>query len=258
MAYNEILYAANGPIGYLTLNNPGKINALSVTMIGEVIDTLEGLAVDETVKVLVLRAAGRHFCAGHNLTQMVDGGIKDYKEIFDQCSYMMQLIHKIPQPVIAQVQGIATAAGCQLVAWCDLAVAEEGARFATPGVKIGLFCTTPMTALTRAIGRKAAMEMLLTGRYVSADEAKALGLVNRVVPAENLDAETEALARYIAEASGFVLGIGKQAFYAQIDMPDEGALRYATQTMVMNNTAEDAQSGIKAFLNKETPKWKNR
>jgi len=258
MAYNEILYAANGPIGYLTLNNPGKINALSVTMIGEVIDTLEGLAVDETVKVLVLRAAGRHFCAGHNLTQMVDGGIKDYKEIFDQCSYMMQLIHKIPQPVIAQVQGIATAAGCQLVAWCDLAVAEEGARFATPGVKIGLFCTTPMTALTRAIGRKAAMEMLLTGRYVSADEAKALGLVNRVVPAENLDAETEALARHIAEASGFVLGIGKQAFYAQIDMPDEGALRYATQTMVMNNTAEDAQSGIKGFLNKETPKWKNR
>jgi len=258
MAYDEILYATDGPVGFLTLNNPGKINALSLTMIGEVIDALQKMAADDAIKVLILKAAGKHFCAGHHLAEMVDGGIKDYKGIFDQCSRMMQLIHEIPQPVIAQVQGIATAAGCQLVAWCDLAVAEEGARFATPGVKIGLFCTTPMTALTRAIGRKAAMEMLLTGRYVPAEEAKALGLVNQVVPIEDLDAETEALARQIAEASGFVLGIGKQAFYAQIDMPDDRALRFATQTMVMNNAAEDAQSGIKAFLNKETPKWKNR
>lgn len=258
MAYDEILCGTDGPIGYLTLNNPGKINALSVAMIGEIIDALHAVAADDAVTVLVIKAAGKHFCAGHNLTEMVDGGMRDYKQIFDQCSQMMQLIHDIPQPVIAQVQGIATAAGCQLVAWCDLAVAEEGARFATPGVKIGLFCTTPMIAITRAIGRKAAMEMLLTGRYVSANEAKSLGLVNRVVPAEDLDTETEALARQVAEASSFVLGVGKQAFYAQIDMPDHRALRFATQTMVMNNTAEDAQSGIKAFLNKETPEWKQR
>ena len=258
MAYDEILYATDGPIGYLTLNNPGKINALSVGMVGEIIDALHTVAADDTLSVLVIKAAGKHFCAGHNLTEMVDGGMKDYKQIFDQCSQMMQLIHDIPQPVIAQVQGIATAAGCQLVAWCDLAVAEEGARFATPGVKIGLFCTTPMIAITRAIGRKAAMEMLLTGRYVPASEAKSLGLVNRVVPAGDLDAETEALARQVAAASRFVLGIGKQSFYAQIDMPDHRALRFATQTMVMNNTAEDSQTGIKAFLNKETPNWKNR
>jgi len=258
MAYDEIVYATDGPIGYLTLNNPGKINALSMGMIGEIIDALHTVAADDTVAVLVIKAAGKHFCAGHNLTEMVDGGMKDYKQIFDQCSEMMQLIHDIPQPVIAQVQGIATAAGCQLVAWCDLAVAEEGARFATPGVKIGLFCTTPMIAITRAIGRKAAMEMLLTGRYVPASEAKSLGLVNRVVPAGDLDTETEALARQVAEASSFVLGIGKQAFYAQIDMPDHRALRFATQTMIMNNTAEDAQAGIKAFLNKETPEWKHR
>lgn len=258
MSYNEIVSATDGPIGYLTLNNPRKINALSKAMIGEMIHALQETAADDAVKVLVINAAGKHFCAGHNLTEMVDGGMKEYKEVFDQCSRMMQLIHDIPQPVIAQVQGIATAAGCQLVAWCDLAVAEEGARFATPGVKIGLFCTTPMTAITRAIGRKAAMEMLLTGRYFSAEEAKSLGLVNRVVSPENLAAETDALARQIAEASSFVIGIGKHAFYAQIDMPDDQAVRFATQTMVMNNTAEDAQTGIKSFLNKKTPEWKNR
>jgi len=258
MAYDEIVYATDGPIGYLTLNNPRKINALSKAMIGEMIHALHATATDDTVKVVIINAAGKHFCAGHNLTEMVDGGMKEYKAIFDQCSRMMQLIHDIPQPVIAQVQGIATAAGCQLVAWCDLAVAEEGARFATPGVNIGLFCSTPMTAVTRAIGRKAAMEMLLTGRYVSAEEAKSLGLINRVVAPEELAAETETLARQIAEASSFVLGIGKQAFYGQIDMTDDRALRFATHTMVMNNTAEDAQTGIKAFLNKEAPEWKNR
>jgi enoyl-CoA hydratase/carnithine racemase len=160
--------------------------------------------------------------------------------------------------VIAQVQGIATAAGCQLVAWSDLAVAEEGARFATPGVKIGLFCTTPMTAITRAIGRKAAMEMLLTGRYFSAHEAKQLGLVNRVVPLDMLAAETEKLAAQIAEASRFVLSIGKQGFYAQVDQPDDKAMHFAKHTMTMNLAAEDAQSGIQAFLEKKSPVWKNR
>jgi len=258
MGYQEILYEAEGAVGYLTLNNPSKINALSKKMIAEIIDALTRVAQDESINVLIIRAAGKHFCAGHYLAEMVDGGVKEYKFIFDQCAKMMQMIHEIPQPVIAQVQGIATAAGCQLVAWCDLAVAEEGARFATPGVKIGLFCTTPMIAVTRAIGRKAAMEMLLTGRYFSAQEARELGLINKVVPAENLASETKKFADQIAEASGFVLAIGKQGFYAQVDQPDDAAMHYAKHTITMNLEAEDAQNGIRAFLNKETPVWKNR
>ncbi len=192
------------------------------------------------------------------MAEMIDKGVKEYKFIFDQCSKMMQMIHEIPQPVIAQVQGIASAAGCQLVAWRDLAVAEEGARFATPGVKIGLFCTTPMVAVTRAIGRKAAMEMLLTGRYFPANEARDLGLVNRVVPLKNLEAETDTLALQIADASRFVLAIGKQGFYAQVDQLDSNAMHYAKHTITMNLSAEDAQNGIDAFLNKKTPVWKNR
>ena len=214
MSYEEILYSVKGPVGFLTLNNPAKINALSRTMIAEIIQVLDEVALDESIKVLVIRASGKHFCAGHNLSEMINEGVKEYKFIFDQCSRMMEMIHEIPQPVIAQVQGIATAAGCQLVAWCDLAVAEEGARFATPGVKIGLFCTTPMVAISRAIGRKAALEMLLTGRYYSASEAKELGLINRVVSPEALEKETQDLANQISEASRFTLAIGKQGFYA--------------------------------------------
>ncbi|MFC1858138.1 enoyl-CoA hydratase [Thermodesulfobacteriota bacterium] len=258
MTYEEILFAAKGSVGILTLNNPQKVNALSRQMIREIMAALTAASLDESIKVIIIKAAGHHFCAGHDLGEMVDQGMKEYKAIFDQCARMMQLIHDIPQPVIAQVQGIATAAGCQLVAWCDLAVAEEGARFATPGVKIGLFCTTPMVAITRAVGRKAAMEMLLTGRYVDATEAKALGLINKVVPLTDLDAETELLADQIAEASRFVLSIGKRAFYAQIDQLDGDALNYATHTIALNLLAEDAQNGIKAFLEKKTPEWKNR
>ena len=258
MAYEEILYSAKGPIGRLTLNNPRKVNALSKKMIGEIIHALEEISTDEAIKVLIIRAAGNHFCAGHDLAEMVDVGVKEYKYIFDQCTKMMQMIHEIPQPVIAQVQGIATAAGCQLVAWCDLAVAEEGARFATPGVKIGLFCTTPMVAVTRAIGRKAALEMLLTGRYFPANEAKELGLINRVVSLNDLEAETKALANQIAEASRFVLAIGKQGFYAQADQSDSNAMHYAKHTITMNLGAEDAQGGIEAFLNKVAPVWKDR
>lgn len=258
MAYKEILYTTKGAVGYLTLNNPEKVNALSKRMIGEIIHLLSEVSLDESINVLVIRASGKHFCAGHNLAEMVDGGVKEYKSVFDQCSKMMQMIHEIPQPVVAQVQGIATAAGCQLVAWCDLAVAEEGARFATPGVKIGLFCTTPMVAVARAIGRKAALEMLLTGRYLSAREARDLGLINRVVPLEELASETETLAGQIAEASRFVLAIGKQGFYAQVDQPDAAAMHYAKHTITMNLSAEDAQGGIQAFLKKEMPVWKNR
>lgn len=258
MPYDQILYDTKGSVGYLTLNNPPKNNALSKIMIGEIIHVLGEISEDESIKVLVIRAAGKHFCAGHNLVEMIDEGVKEYKVIFDQCTRMMQMIHEIPQPVVAQVQGIATAAGCQLVAWCDLAVAEEGARFATPGVKIGLFCTTPMVAVSRAIGRKAAMEMLLTGRYYPAKEAKELGLINRVVPLDCLATETETLANQIADASRFVLAIGKQGFYAQVDQPDGNAMHYAKHTITMNLNAEDAQAGIDAFLNKSTPVWKNR
>lgn len=258
MSYTEIEFSTQPPLAFLTLNNPQKINALSRNMIREITAALTVLAEDESVRVLILRAAGNHFCAGHDLAEMVGEDMKTYKHIFDRCTAMMQLLHRIPQVVIAQVQGVATAAGCQLAAWCDLVVAEEGARFATPGVKIGLFCTTPMVAVSRAIGRKAAMEMLMTGRYVPALEAKQLGLVNRVVKADQLSAEAEKLAQEIAEASSLVLKIGKRAFYDQIDQPDDKAMAYASHTIALNNLACDAQAGIGAFLEKKTPQWKNR
>ncbi len=258
MNYVEITFDREDAVGTLTLNNAAKRNALSIRMIEEISHLLNHVAVDDTLKVLILKAAGKHFCAGHDLAEMVDEGGKEYKFIFDQCSRMMMMIHEIPQVVIAQVQGIATAAGCQLAAWCDLVVAEEGARFSTPGVRIGLFCTTPMVAITRAIGRKAAMEMLVTGREFPAREAKELGLINRVVPLDRLDDTTRDLAEQIAQASGFALAIGKQGLYAQADMTDAQALHYAKHTIVMNNMAEDAQNGIKAFLEKRTPEWKNR
>jgi enoyl-CoA hydratase/carnithine racemase len=259
MAYQEIIFATDGPIAILTLNSPKTINALSKRMIAEMIDALTSLAADETIKVIIIRAAGNNFCAGHNLSEMVDGGAKEYKFIFDQCTKMMQLIHDIPQPVIAQVQGIATAAGCQLAAWCDLVIASEDARFSTPGVRIGLFCTTPMVAVSRAIGRKMALEMLLTGRDFPAREAKELGLVNKVVPREQLAAATEELAKKISEASRFALSIGKQGFYAQVDQSDDKALHYAKHTISLNNLSEDAQTGIKAFLTKKpVVKWQDR
>ena len=258
MDYKEIIFSQKNAIGVLTLNTPEKINALSLQKIHEMTHVLEKIAIDDSVKVLVLKASGKHFCAGHDLSEMVDQGTKEYKLIFDRCNRMMMMLHEIPQPVICEVQGIATAAGCQLAAWCDLIIAADNASFSTPGVKIGLFCTTPMVAITRAIGRKAAMEMLLTGRDFPATEAKELGLVNRVVPLEKLSVETIKLAEEIAQASGFALAIGKQGLYAQADMTDAQALHYAKHTIVMNNTSEDAQNGIKAFLNKTSTEWKNR
>lgn len=259
MTYKEIVYSAEGAIATLTLNSPRSINALSKNMIGEMVDALTKISADESIRVVIIRASGKHFCAGHNLSEMVDSGVKEYKFIFDQCTKMMQLIHEIPQPVIAQVQGIATAAGCQLAAWCDLVVASEDARFSTPGVKIGLFCSTPMVAISRAIGRKMAMEMLLTGRDFPAQEAKELGLVNRVVPLDELAATTEELAKKISEASRFALSVGKQGFYAQVDQSDDKAFQFAKHTIVMNNMSEDAQDGIKAFLEKKpSVQWKDR
>lgn len=259
MIYEDILFSTEGSIATLTLNSPKTINALSRRMIEEMIYALTTVSSDESVKVLIIKANGKHFCAGHDLSEMVDSGVKEYKFIFDQCTRMMQLIHEIPQPVIAQVQGIATAAGCQLAAWCDLVIASEDARFSTPGVKIGLFCTTPMVAISRAIGRKMALEMLLTGRDFPAQEAKEIGLVNRVVPIEELDTTTEELAKQISKASRFALSIGKQGFYAQVDQTDDKAFHYAKHTIVMNNLSEDAQNGIKRFLEKnDSVEWKDR
>ena len=258
MDYKEITFSQTNAIGILTLNTPKNINVLSLQKIQEMSHVLERIAIDDSVKVLVLKASGNHFCAGHDLSQLADRGTKEYKLIFDQCTRMMMMLHEIPQPVVCGVQGIATAAGCQLAAWCDLVVAADNARFSTPGVKIGLFCTTPMVAITRAIGRKASMEMLLTGREFPATEAKELGLINRVVPLEELDVEAMKLAEEISRASSFALAIGKQGLYAQADMTDVQALHYAKHTIVMNNTSEDAQNGIKAFLNKTSTEWKNR
>ncbi|MGM0452352.1 MAG: enoyl-CoA hydratase [Thermodesulfobacteriota bacterium] len=259
MNYEKIRFSVKDAIACLTMANPEKINALSGQMIREIIHALTAAAEDESVKVVILRAEGKNFCAGHYLPELQNGGVKEYKQIFDDCTKMMHLIHEIPQPVIGQVQGIATAAGCQLAAWCDLVVASEDASFATPGVKIGLFCTTPMVAITRAIGRKAAMEMLLTGRYFPAAEARELGLVNRVVPISELDSETEKLAATIAEASRFTLSIGKQGFYAQVDQQDAKAFEFAKHTITLNSLTEDAQNGIAAFVEKKGEvEWKNR
>ena len=258
MPYKEILCSKEGPICFLTLNNPSKINALSKQMISEITEALRDVSEDESVKVVIIKAAGKHFCSGHYLKEMRGADAEESRYIFENCTRMMHLMHEIPQPVIAQVQGIATAAGCQLVAWSDLAVAEENARFATPGVKIGLFCSTPGVAIVRSIGRKHAMEMLLTGRYFSAHEAKAMGLINRVVPYDDLENETRKLALQIAEASRYVLAIGKRGFYAQVDKTDEAAFDYAVNTISQNLCARDAQIGISAFLDKTEPKWVNK
>lgn len=245
----------------LTLNRPKARNALSREMMAALYAHLEEIADDRRIGVVVLAAVGPVFCAGHDLKEMraerTDNAAsrKVYEALFRQCSRLMTAIVKLPKPVIAQVQGMATAAGCQLVASCDLALAAEGAHFATPGVNIGLFCSTPMVALSRAVGRKAAMEMLLTGEAVSADEARALGLINRVVPAEALAAEVQTLARKIANKSPLTLAIGKEAFYRQAEMDLQAAYTYASEVMTRNMLARDAKEGIDAFLDKRQPTW---
>jgi enoyl-CoA hydratase/carnithine racemase len=258
MEYRDILVETQGEIGVITLNSPKTFNALSKNMIGEIISALNGLAEDSSSKVIIIRTSGKHFCSGHNLSEMVDGETEDYKFIFEQCTRMMLLVHKVPQIVIAQVHGVATAAGCQLVATCDLAVADETARFGTPGVKIGLFCTTPMIALTRAVGRKLAMEMLMTGRLISAQEALQGGLINKIVPEAELEKATLDMAQTVAEASPLVLALGKRAFYNQIELDEPRAYEYAFNVITLNLLAEDAQEGIKAFLAKTKPTWKGR
>ncbi len=245
-------------VAVVTLARPEKRNALSLGLMRELMAALREVSVETSVRAVILAAEGKVFSSGHDLSEMVGRGVAEYRELFDVCTELMALIQAAPQPVIAQVQGLATAAGCQLVAACDLAVASEEAAFATPGVQIGLFCTTPMVALTRAVGRKRAMEMLLTGRPVDARTACEWGLVNRVVAAGDLPAETRALAAQVAASSSFTVALGKQAFYAQIDMEQPKAYAYAKEVMSMNAMAADAQEGMGAFLEKRSACWSGR
>jgi enoyl-CoA hydratase/carnithine racemase len=255
MSSENLLVLNEGPLSTITLNRPERRNALSLGLMSELIRELEQISGRREIRAVILAANGKVFSSGHDLKEMTGRSINDYRRIFDVCSELMQKIQSIPQPVIARVQGIATSAGCQLVATCDLAIASEEASFATPGVKIGLFCTTPMVALSRAVGRKRAMEMLLTGRMVDARTAAEWGLINRAVPATELEAETRKLACQVAEASSLTVAIGKQAFYSQIDLDQPKAYAYAKEVMSMNALAQDAQEGITAFLEKRVACW---
>jgi enoyl-CoA hydratase/carnithine racemase len=237
------------------LDRPDRRNALSLALIGELDGTLRLLGEDPDVRVIVLEGAGPAFSAGHDLSEMIDRDVDFYRRLFDACCVLMENIHRLPQPVIAKVHGMATAAGCQLVAACDLAVAAEEARFATPGVKIGLFCSTPMVPLSRAIGRKRALEMLLTGRPIDARTAADWGLVNRVVPAGELDAAVDELVAAIAGSSPLTVGIGKEAFYEQIELDEHRAYDLTKSVMTTNSLAADAQEGMCAFLDKRPPRW---
>ena len=256
--YQSLTLAREGTIAIVTLNRPQRRNALSLELMRELIRCLGEIADDGNARAVILAAAGKVFCSGHDLSEMTGRDINEYRSIFDVCTQLMEKIQSIPQPVIAEVQGIATAAGCQLVAACDLAVASDQAAFATPGVKIGLFCTTPMVALSRAIGRKRAFEMLVTGEMVDAKTAADWGLVNRVVPVSELATETRKLAARVAAASSLVIALGKQAYYTQIDLDQPKAYAYAKEVMSMNALATDAQEGISAFLEKRSPCWTGR
>jgi len=239
----------------LTLDRPERRNALSLAVMRELIDTLRAVGADENAAVVVIAGAGPAFSAGHDLSEMVDRDDAFYTELFATCVELMTVVHEIPQPVIARVHGIATAAGCQLVAACDLAVAAHDARFATPGVNIGLFCSTPMVPLVRAIGRKRALEMLLTGDPIDAPTALAWGLVNRIVPPEELDGAVDELAARITRSSAAVVALGKRAFYAQDGLVEDDAYSVAAPVMGANAALPDAREGITAFLEKRPPVW---
>jgi len=256
--YENLLVQNDSPLARITLNRPERRNALSLALMEELNTCLRSIGRSKEVRAVILGSAGTVFSSGHDLNEIQGGSISDYRRLFDACVELMTTIQSIPQPVIAEVQGMATAAGCQLVATCDLAVAAEEAKFATPGVRIGLFCSTPMVALTRAIGRKRALEMLMTGAPIDARTAMEWGLINRVVPTTQLREETEKLAGQIIEASPLTIGIGKQAFYAQIDLDQAKAYDYTKEVMSLNAMAEDAQEGIGAFLGKRRPCWTGR
>jgi len=259
-----LLRRDEGPVAILTLNRPAARNSLSEALLTEIGRALAGIALDRRVRAVVLAANGPAFCAGHDLKELTsrrtdpDGGRAYFQHIMTTCSTMMQQIVNLPQPAIAAVQGIASAAGCQIVASCDLAVASEKAGFATPGVDIGLFCSTPMVALSRNVARKHAMQMLLTGEPVPARTAAEMGLVNEVVPHGEELPRALALARTIASKSSHVIGIGKAAFYRQVELPLAEAYRYAAQVMTENMMARDAEEGICAFIEKRDPTWEDR
>ncbi len=248
-------------VASLTMNAPNKLNALSEEMLAALQGELEAIADDDSIRAVILKGAGKAFCAGHDLKQMTaarqaeDGGKAYFNDLFATCGRLMTTITRIPKPVIAQVHGIATAAGCQMVASCDMAVAAEGTRFGVNGVNIGLFCSTPMVALTRNIPRKQAFEMLTTGEFIMADRARDLGLVNRVVPHDDLEDETAALAEKVATQLGVAVKIGKEAFYKQAEMTLDEAYAYTGAVMAENMLFRDTEQGIAAFLDKRKPEW---
>ena len=246
-------------IATVTLNRPGQFNALSSALIDELQSTLDRIAADSSIRVVVLAARGRGFCSGHDLKEIrATGDVAEVESLFARCSRMMMTFPRMPQPVIAKVHGMATAAGCQLVATCDLAIASSAATFATPGVNIGAFCTTPGVALGRAVGRKHAMEMLLTGTPISAERACAIGLINRVVPPEALDTEVNALAALIASRSPAAIASGKHVFYQQLEMPLDEAYAVAGHSIACDFFTEDGKEGVDAFLGKRAPHWTGR
>ncbi len=247
----------------LVMNNLDQKNALSENMMNILIDEIKAASSDPSIKVIVLAANGNVFCSGHDLKEITaareneDSGEDYFKNLFNSCSSLMELIVNIPQPVIAEVDGVATAAGCQLVASCDLAIASHESKFATPGVNIGLFCSTPMVALSRNVNKKNAMEMLLTGDFINAEKAKEIGLINNTVPKEEVTIEVSKLAEKIASKSSVTVSIGKKAFYAQAEMNLSEAYKYTSQIMKDNLLNDDAKEGIDAFIEKRSPDWKD-
>ena len=255
-AFRNLLLDRGGPAATITLNRPEKRNALSLELMEELIAALELVGGEREVRAIVIQGAGPVFSAGHDLGEMVARDAAFYERLFDVCTVTMETIHRVPQPVIAKVHATATAAGCQLVASCDLVVAAEEATFATPGVKIGLFCSTPMVPISRAVGRKRALQLLLTGDPIDARTAADWGLVNIVVPAAELDAAVAELVEKIARSSPLTVGIGKEAFYRQIDLDEHGAYELTRRVMTSNAAAGDAQEGMTAFLEKRPPEWR--
>jgi enoyl-CoA hydratase/carnithine racemase len=253
--YRNLLVSTDGSAARITLNRPEKRNALSLELMQELIAALRAMSARPDTHAIVIGAAGPAFSAGHDLSEMIGREATFLEELFATCTELMQTIHELPQPVIAKVHGIATAAGCQLVAACDLAVAADTARFATPGVKIGLFCSTPMVPVSRAVGRKRAMQMLLTGEPIDAATALDWGLVNQVVCAEELDQAVDRLIEAIARSSSYTVALGKQAFYDQVDRAEGDAYERTKVVMTENALAADAQEGMTAFLEKRPPSW---
>jgi enoyl-CoA hydratase/carnithine racemase len=254
--YRNLLVAAEGSAARIVLNRPEKRNALSLELMEEMIAALREVSARAATRAIVIEGAGPAFSAGHDLSEMIGREESFLGELFDRCTAMMEAIHALPQPVIAKVHGIATAAGCQLVAACDLAIAAEGTRFATPGVRIGLFCSTPMVPVSRAVGRKRAMQMLLTGEPIDAATALDWGLVNRVVPLEELEPAVLELVEAISRSSSYTVATGKRAFYAQIDQAERDAYEHCKLVMTENALADDAQEGMTAFLEKREPVWR--